>query len=249
MDKFIQHLASANQACRCGDPSLLMSEDGSLTVEWAPFDHIEKEAKLVIVGLTPGRQQADNALKSCFEHLQLGASISTSLKAAKKFASFSGPMRTNLIAMLDKIGLSNPFGVETCADFFKDKSSSVHFTSAVRYPVFKSGLNYSGSPRPLGNSMLRSLIETKLGEEVLAIPGAVWVPLGHHAESVLQHFVDCGSLSSKVVFSGLPHPSGANMERIAYFLGKKPRNMLSPKTNPDKIDFARQSLLDKVALI
>ena len=37
----------------------------------------------------------------------------------------------------------------------------------------------------------------------------------------------------------MPHPSGANAERISYFLGRKPRERLSAKTDPHKLDGAR----------
>ena len=40
----------------------------------------------------------------------------------------------------------------------------------------------------------------------------------------------------------MPHPSGANAERIAYFLGRKSRDQLSVKTNADRIDDAREHM-------
>ncbi|WP_303045736.1 hypothetical protein [Turicimonas muris] len=40
----------------------------------------------------------------------------------------------------------------------------------------------------------------------------------------------------------IPHPSGANAERIAYFLGKKKKEDLSAKTNPDKIDTEKHEI-------
>lgn len=45
------------------------------------------------------------------------------------------------------------------------------------------------------------------------------------------------------ILDGLPHPSGANAERISYFLGKKAREVLSHKTNPKKIDDGRRRAL------
>jgi hypothetical protein len=46
----------------------------------------------------------------------------------------------------------------------------------------------------------------------------------------------------------LPHPSGANAERIAYFLGNKARESLSIKTNPDLLDQAKVKILEKLSL-
>jgi len=49
------------------------------------------------------------------------------------------------------------------------------------------------------------------------------------------------------VLSGLPHPSGANAERIAFFLGRKPKEALSTKVRPEQVIAARTELKAKVA--
>ena len=41
-------------------------------------------------------------------------------------------------------------------------------------------------------------------------------------------------LSAARVLSGLPHPSGANAERIAFFLGRKKREDVSSKVDADR---------------
>jgi hypothetical protein len=51
------------------------------------------------------------------------------------------------------------------------------------------------------------------------------------------------------VLAGLPHPSGANAERISYFLGRKSKEALSSKTNATKIDEAKLVLLKQLALV
>tara|TARA_R110001583_G_scaffold191912_1_gene357798 strand:- start:16829 stop:17005 length:177 start_codon:yes stop_codon:yes gene_type:complete len=53
-------------------------------------------------------------------------------------------------------------------------------------------------------------------------------------------------LDHKRILDGLPHPSGANAERIAYFLGSKSKDALSAKTNANKLDQARESMMRKV---
>lgn len=70
-----------------------------------------------------------------------------------------------------------------------------------------------------------------LREEVEQLGRAFWVPLGKEPAAVLRYFVQTGLLQAEQVLEGLPHPSGANAERIAYFLGKKEQADLSPKTN------------------
>lgn len=227
-------------------PALLMRQAGDLTVEYAPFDHIERDAELVIVGLTPGRQQAANALETLATEMRNGTATPLALERAKRTASFSGPMRSNLLSMLDAIGVPVIFGRQHAAEFFSDKKARVHFTSTLRYPVFVDGENYSGSPKPLSHPMLREMIDTHLLEEAKALPRAIWVPLGQHAEAALLHLSSSGHLDRAKILAGLPHPSGANAERIAYFLGRKARGDLSPKTIADKLDRLKVELLGQV---
>lgn len=227
-------------------PGLVQGRSGALTVEYAPFDHIEDKAELVIVGLTPGRQQAANALEALAGELKMGTSPKLALERAKRTASFSGPMRANLTAMLDEIGVPALYGRTSAGEFFSDRHSRVHFTSALRYPVYLAGKNYSGTPNPLSQPILKAMIETHLAEEAKQLRAAMWVPLGQHAEAALLHLASSGALPRTSILVGLPHPSGANAERIAYFLGRKDRAALSAKTNATRLDEAKRQLLEQV---
>lgn len=226
---------------------LVIASSGGLSVEYAPFDHIESNAEVAIVGLTPGRTQAANALEAFSASLKSGATVANALSDAKRTGSFSGPMRANLLAMLDLIGVPTVYKRNSAAEFFSSNSDLAHFTSALRYPVYLLGKNYSGSPAPLNHPILRSMIETHLAEEVAALPNAIWIPLGGHAEAALLHLTKRGQLARNRVLAGLPHPSGANAERVAYFLGRKPKERLSPKTNPDKLDNLKRELALQIA--
>lgn len=227
---------------------LTLSEGRDLFVSYAPFDHIARQAELVLVGLTPGRTQAANALEALQAQLRAGRDLEGALAAAKSTASFSGSMRSSLIAMLDLVGVPQKFGRDSAAAFFEPGSPLVHFTSMLRYPVYlPGGANYSGAPAPLSHPVLRKMVETHLAEEAAALPRAIWVPLGGHAEAGLKHLADAGRLDPARILTGLPHPSGANAERIAYFLGRKSRAALSAKTNADRIDAARERLQRQVA--
>ncbi len=228
---------------------LVMERAGDITVEYAPFDHIQRGAELVIVGLTPGRTQAANALASLSDDLQSGTAIETALANAKRTASFSGAMRGNLLAMLDAVGVPRVFGRTTASEFFAQGDGLVHFTSTLRYPVYVGGKNYAGSPEPMGHPVLRGMIATYLAEEAAALPRAIWIPLGRHAEAALLHLSESGRLDRRKVLAGLPHPSGANAERIAYFLGRKARDQLSAKTNAKRIDEAKERLVRQVSVL
>lgn len=63
---------------------------------------------------------------------------------------------------------------------------------------------------------------------------------------VLIHLSSLGYLKEQQILQGFPHPSGANAERIQYFLGLKPRADLSRVTDPVKIDQAKSQLMQQM---
>lgn len=213
-------------------PQFRLATDGDLSICYAPFDHIETRARLVVVGITPGMTQAKNAHTATHGALARGASLEAALAEAKVHASFSGPMRANLVAMLDAIGIASHLSVDSTAKLFRPGSRDIHFTSALRYPVFLGGKNYGGSPAMLRHPALRKMIDTHLVEEACALPNALWLPLGPRVEEVLVYLADRGALPRQNIISGLPHPSGANAERIAVFLGRKDPARVSRQTQP-----------------
>lgn len=225
---------------------LLLSSEGSVQTFYAPFDYINTKARITICGITPGHQQAVNALNEARKQLRAGTSVEEARRKAKETASFSGPMRNNLIAMLDHIGIAELLGFDSCARLFDTHTHLVHYTSALRYPVFVNGANYSGSPSMLKQKSMREQVETHLAEEG---NNCLYVPLGPKVAEALEHLQRQGLLKPEQVLAGLPHPSGANAERISYFLGNKAREHLSAKTNAQVLDAARTQLCAKVSSI
>lgn len=226
--------------------TLLLARESSVSVHWAPFDHIARTARLVLVGITPGRVQALNALDAFCRTLRDGADLSTALRRAKFAASFSGAMRGNLVQMLNVIGAHETLGVPDCAALFDPAHELVHFTSALRYPVFVNGKNYNGSPNMLRTPLLCGMLETLLEEEALLVPGALWLPLGPKPAAALRHLISRGVLRADQLLEGMPHPSGANQERINFFTGRKLRSALSSRTRPEPIERARDALISQM---
>lgn len=213
---------------------------------YAPFDHVNAQARVVIVGMTPGRVQAVNALQAAQRALQAGETVVRAAEQAKVFASFSGPMRGNLVRLLDHVGLARWLGISTTARLWDDRADLVHFTSALRYPVFVDGQNWSGQPDMVRTPLLRSWLERYTGSELGQLRDAVFVPLGPKVAAALDHLAAQGMINGDRVLAGLPHPSGANAERIAYFLGDKPAERCSIKTNPAALAQARAELIRQV---
>ena len=213
---------------------------------YAPFDHVNEQARIAIIGITPGLTQARNALVAFQKARSDGADVTAALRSAKVAASFSGPMRSNLIALLNEIKLGPVLGIDSCESLFAQHSSLAHFTSVLRYPVTVRGENYSGSPGILTNEFLQREFEEWFVPEITKLPRAVLVPLGPAVTLALESLVVRGLIDERRVLAGLPHPSGANAERIAYFCARKARELLSKKVNPAKLDLQKSALLSKV---
>lgn len=233
-----------------GDPvsrSMLMTGAGELSVYYAPFDWVNPAAKVVLVGITPGKTQAINALQEAKRQLNAGASNDVAHMRAKQTGAFSGAMRPNLVAMLDHIGLNQWLGLRSCDDLFGSKTDLLQTASVLPFPTYLRGENYNGTPEILKTPVLSSVVREHFVPILRALPDAVYVPMGPVPAKVLASLVTQGQLGAGRVLADMPHPSGANAERIKYFLGQKPRAELSAKTDPDKLDAAREMLTQAVA--
>ena len=228
---------------------LRITQEGPVEVCYVPLEHINTSARIVLVGITPGRTQMINAVQEARRQLDAGADVTQTLIAAKKIGAFSGAMRPNLVNLLNHVGINRWLEIESCDDLFGKASEMVQTTSVLRNAVFINGENYNGTPSMSRNPLLRNQLLSQFGEDAKVLLHAVFVPMGDKVAEALHFVADQGLLNRERILDGLPHPSGANAERIAYFLGRKNRGDLSVKTDPVKLDAARASLLCKVAAI
>jgi hypothetical protein len=128
-------------------PELTLATDGPWAVGYCPFDWVNPGAKVVVMRITPGRHQMLVANREAQQALLAGASHDDALRRACAAGSFAGPMRRNLVAMLDGIGLNRHLGIATTATLFTQHAQLLHSTSALLYPVFHKGENYTGPTR------------------------------------------------------------------------------------------------------
>jgi len=188
----------------------LFSEAG-LDVYYVPFHYMNRKARVVLLGLTPGWTQMELAFRAAKKALAEGLEGDALFRRVLTTAAFGGSMRKNLVSMLDGIGLNDRLGVGSCLDLFGKSSDLVHFTSAVTAPVFKKGENYAGlSPRLLTLPTMKAFVVEILGAELLLLPEAVIVPLGNVASAAVEflHAQDLVRLDK--CLTDFPHPSGAS---------------------------------------
>jgi hypothetical protein len=204
-----------------------LCEIGSFAMYYAPFDYINPRAEVLLVGITPGWQQMEGAYREARRALHEGVQLDAVGRRVKQHASFVGSMRSNLIPMLDGIGLHRSLGLPTCADLFGAASHYVHTTSAIRYPVFNKEEDYRGSPDPLRVPVLRAMIYSLLREELELLPEALVIPLGSCVDKILEDLIANHVLARRRCLIGFPHASGSNGWRVQYF--RERRDNLSRK--------------------
>lgn len=198
------------------DPNAPLGE--GLEVYYAPFELVNPDARVVVVGITPGRQQMWLAVREAQAALRDGLTGETVLQRASQAASFAGPLRTNLVQMLDGIGVPAALGVESTAQLFGTHHYLVSTTSAITHPVFFHGENYAGRRPPIDQPpVLRAFINQVLAGQLAASPEALVIPLGEAASTAVTMCVAAGAVRREQCLLGFPHPSGGNGHRKRQF--------------------------------
>jgi hypothetical protein len=199
-------------------PDFLLEEDSRLAIYYAPFDYINTRAKVALVGITPGFRQMEIALRESRDALRRGTPIPEIVARVKYQASFAGPIRKFLIAMLDGIGLPRALGIPTCAALYADRADLLQTSAVVRHPVFVGGKDWTGHTPPVrSNPLLRRYLTGVMLPELQAVPDALLISLGKCASDALAVHIASGALDPARCLIGLPHPSGANGHRHAQF--------------------------------
>lgn len=81
--------------------------------------------------------------------------------------------------------------------------------------------NYPGNPSMISTPLLWSQLMQRLATEMTMFPKALFTPLGPKLANAMEAVAKHLRLPADRILSGLPHPSGANAERIAFFSGPK----------------------------
>ncbi len=198
--------------------NFLMDRENELSMYYSPHnEYVNAEAKIIIVGITPGWNQMKTAFQQAIESLEQGDSLEMVLKKAKLTASFSGTMRNNLTSMLDQIGLAKAMQIPSTANLFSSHRAELHTTSVIKYPVFYEGKNYTGHKPAIDRSqMLRRYAYEIFPSEISNMKNpSLIIPLGKIVEHVVHQLEEI--YSQHTYLYGFPHPSGANGHREKQF--------------------------------
>jgi hypothetical protein len=204
--------------------NFLIEKTGDIEMYYAPHnEYINKEAKVVLAGITPGWTQMKAAYEEVLRGVEMNHSNEQILYDAKQAAGFSGTIRKNLTDMLDQCGLPETLGIESSLSLFQQNRPLLHTTSIIKYPVFISGKNYTGHHPAIDQSPLLSRYAyQEFAKELEHVrPQALVIPLGKTAEKVCRRLLETENSPGHYFLFGFPHPSGANGHRVKQFQQNK----------------------------
>ena len=205
-------------------PEFLLHQAGRLAIYYAPFDYVNPQAKVVLVGITPGFRQMEIALRASRDALLAGDTDYAAICARVKYqASFAGPIRRFLLTILDGVGIPQALGIPASASLYAERSDLLQTSAVVRHPVFINGADWTGHTPPVrSNPLLRRYLWEVMLPELRAVPAAIIVSLGKCASDALDTLVAADTLDPARCLIGLPHPSGANGHRHTQFARVQP---------------------------
>ena len=212
-------------------PDTLLAKEAPYEIFYIPFEHVNRRARLVIVGITPGMNQLEMAYAEAQRLLQLGTSHAGVLEAVKTIAAFGGEaMRPNLLRMLRHFNFAKMLGISDEAELWDGASALLHSTSVVPHAAFKNGKMFSGSfdeiikVGVLGRRFEIDFIPT-LSEMA---DDALYVALGKTPYDALKHCVGLGVIKESQLLGAMAHPSRSGGSQVAVYLGEKTLADLDP---------------------
>lgn len=195
-----------------------------LSCYYAPFEYLNTQAKLILVGITPGGTQMNRALNAARSAIITGTPIAEAIRRVKREGSFSGAMRPNIVNTLNRLGYQHKLGIDCASQLWDTHDHLVHFCSLLKFPVFVNGNDYNGNPKAHKEENLRRLLNEHFVKDMAALPhDAILLPLGDTVLEVVVWLKDQGLIPQNLRkfegrFVAPPHPSGANAESIALLL-------------------------------
>ncbi|MBB5508732.1 hypothetical protein [Paraburkholderia atlantica] len=215
-------------------PQFSLGRSGAYELRYTPFEFVNRGAKLVIVGITPGNTQLVLSYGKAQELLRQGHPVDATLREIKKVGAFGGPsMRPNLLKMLRHFHFEQLLGIEDVESLWGSNADLLQSTSVVPHAAFKTGKMFAGSfdevlASPLLGECFRDCFVPSVRE---MSPDTLFLGLGPCPKAALDWCVRHSALERKQVLGAFCHPSSASGSTTRYYLREVPKEQLNAK-NP-----------------
>ena len=206
-------------------PDVVLSRDSNHSLIYVPFEHVNSQAKLCIVGISPGPNQVTTSYAGVRELALREVPKDQIQERVKRFTAFGGPaMRPNLVRLLNGTGLTELLGLDDANRLWGDATHLLHSTSVIPHAAFGSNSKpFAGSfEEILRSSVLR---ESFLLDFVASLkhlpPDCLFVGLGPTPLDALRWCVEQGHIPDDRLLGAFPHPSTNGGSQTDLFLGAK----------------------------
>lgn len=217
-----------------GAQEFVLGGDRGYELQYIPFEHVNRQAKLVIVGITPGNTQLSLAYGRAQELLREGRPESEILVEIKKAGAFGGPsMKPNLLKMLRHFNFERLLQIDDVETLWGSNAQLLHSTSVVPHATFKAGKMFAGSfQEVLDSPLLAGCFKDCFVPSAREMPAdALFVGLGPCPQAALEWCVKEGVLHRRQVLGAFCHPSSSGGSTTRYYLREVTRDEMDPK-NP-----------------
>lgn len=199
------------------------------------FNYVNPEAKVVIVGITPGNSQIE------------GTREGMTPREIKQTYAFAGNMRPNLIRMLDYIGVNKILGIDSCKTLWEQDFDKVEMTSLLKeatYLIKRNGREdmFNDASKIVKSEKLTNMLNKGFVKDCSNYNSAqLFVACGPKVYDVLVSLKQQGVITVPVI--GIAHPSGGNNGRVYCYLGQKDPKDKTYEWCPNKAEEAKNVIM------
>jgi len=236
--------------------AFILGKGGHYSLRYVPFEFINQEARLAIVGITPGNTQIELSYATASDLIKAGEPSELILKELIREAAFGGAaMRPNLIRMLEHFKIPQLLGIASADSLWDENSHLLHGTSVVPHAAFKAGKMFNGSFEEVLNSkLLFECFKDCLAATLARLPEDVlYVALGPTPRAALDWCCSRGMIAESQILGEFCHPSSSGGSAVSYYLREKTLNDLKPndpvRHRSSHLDHAYRQTIDSMKRI
>jgi hypothetical protein len=202
------------------DKPIVVGKHGAYSASYVPFEHTNTNARLVLVGTTPGHTHIKRAAELTATMLRARHSGQVIQREHKRQVEMGDPLaRPNLLRMLDHFHIPALIGVADAATLWDDRFDTIQPLALLPLATTRRGLAFDGSfDEVLGVTLLREQFEALfLARLSQARREALYIAFGRIAWAALTHAAASGVIHRRQMLGMMPVPTRAGT-MVRYFL-------------------------------
>jgi len=199
-------------------------------MHYVPHEHLNAEARLVLVSTTPGHTHARLAAAVTEELLLTRTPGRVIQRENKRRVELGGKLvRPNLIRMLDHFRVPELVGLPHAAALWNEGFDKLQPMALLPFATTRRGLAFDGPLEDLlAVPLLRESFEARFADRLKQLrPNTIYIALGRTAWAGLLHAASRGLLARHQLLGMMPVPARAG-SMVRYFLREVTAQNLSP---------------------